>query len=436
MANKNGGNDEPNTGIAIALMIGLLVLFWFIFHDPIAKLFLSIGLGLIQPLKWTVGIFQPELFSGIEEHFRLTMGGYRLKDVSISVLFDVSSWAGSYYRWLLAPLMAFLAYRAWKHPIVGLQTSHTYESLIAYQSQYWKPIVPVCNLKLVDDTSEAWLPSRRCLDIAKANGLIHAHMLKLEETWELLETQLGDRFSLNRLKDHERALFAVFAARICRDKKEAAALLDNLNESCRKTGFPDYSVAHAAFAKYRSDKRVKEKIRGFGYSRTVLFQMLIDARAFDGKLATSNFIWLKPVDRILWYALDRAPVDGGRFQVAAFAEAIAITSQWQAESLAVKNKMRMGVTHDDPDKELYRVTIPYLVTALTAFVIDIEDCGEVEYPQTIASIIQTKTDERVRFDIIKNKYVVNGLAGYFAERLKRAKEQAAPKKTEKLQGEI
>ena len=410
-------------------MIAFFFIMWFVFHDPLAKLLLRIGLWLMYPLKLTLGWYEPGLFSGMEGEIQRSMTGGTLKLVDISVLVGLSSWMGTYYRWPLLVLMGWFAWKTWRHPIIHLHTAHTFESLIRYQSLTWKEIVPVANLDLCEDTSPAWRPARRCVDLAKENGLIHARLLKLEEAWIFLGKQLGERFTMAGMKPHEQALFAVFAARIARDKKESAALLNNLNESCRKTGLPDCAVAKDMFEKYRVDKRVLAKIKGFGYTRTVLFQMLVEARRYDGKLPTSNFIWLKPVDRTLWYALDRAPVDVERFQVAVFAEGMAVASQWQAEALAIKHGLRMGVTQIDSEtRASYRVNLPYLITAMTAFAIDLEDNGEIDYPPPIAARTQNNTNERVRFDIIRDNYIMAGLSGYFTKAAESAKAAAARKK--------
>lgn len=429
MAENNRGVDRPNTGLALVLMVALFIILWFVFHNTFAKIFLVIGQGLLQPLRFTVGLFQADIFDGLNSQFELSMTPANLKLVDFSTLVGLSSWMGQYYRWPLVLLMGWFAWRVWRHPILHLNTPHTFESLVQYQSQFWKQIVPVAHLNLVDDTSKPWLPARRCSDLAKEHKLIHARLLKLEETWLFLERQLGEVFNITAMKPHEKALFAVFAARIVRDKKAAAALLDEINESCRGSGIPNYKVADLLFEKYQADKRVLAKIRGYRYVRTVLFQMLVEARRFDGKLPTSSFVWLKPVDRTLWYGLERAPVDVGRYSIASFSEGISIAAQWQAESVAIQNRMRMGITRIDPDTETeYRVDIPYLVNAMTSLIIELEDSGDIDYPSSISSRIQSITNERIRFNYVRDEYVMPGLSGYFMKRNEQAKAAAIQKK--------
>lgn len=426
----NRGENQPNTLLGIGLMIALLFILWFVFHDPMARFFLTIGHGFFVVLKWTVGWFQPELFAGMERQFQGVMQPANLRKVEISHLTGLSSWMGTYFRWPVIVLMGAMAWRVWRHPIMWLNTRHTFETLIRYQSQFWKPIVPVVHLNLVDDTSPQWAPAQRCVQLAKDHRLIHARRLKLEEAWTLLENQLGIRFHPLRLKDHEKALFAVFAARIVRDKgkKTADGLLDALNESCRGKDKPDFSVVMGAYEKYKGDKRVLDKIKGYGYVRTVLFQMLVEARRFDGKLPTSHFLWLRPLDRTLWYALDRAPVDTGRYSIAGFPEGMAVVGQWQAESLALQNRMRMSVRRMDKDTGLtYQVSVPYLVNVLTAMAIDLEDFGEIDFPDKVASKVKKTSNERLRFNTLRDEYVMAGLTPYFEERYERARKAALAK---------
>lgn len=434
--NQGGQSTRPNAALAVGLLFVTILILWFVLHDQIVRFLLAIGWGFMQPLRWTVGLFDPAVFVEIDRW--IATAKQVPKQVDIYMMLTLSSEMGKYYRWPLLALMGFLAYKAWRHPIIHLRTRRTLESLVAYQSKVWKPIVPVAHRDLTNDTSPEWRPSRRCMDLAKEQRLIHAGRLKLPETWTYLEQQLGPRLNLDRLQEHEQALFAVFALRILRDRKGASALLDALNESCRGTGRPNYRIAQKVFQKFRHHKRVLSELKGYSYVRTALFQMLVVARAFDGKLPTSHFIWLKPVDRTLWYALDRAPVDPGRLQVASFSEGAAVASQWQAETLARKLKLRMGTTHRAAAAEpnapeiQYRVEIPYLVTAMVAFAIDLEDCGVVEFPPEIAAALaKQSTNERNRFNIVRDRYVMPGLAKVFEAKRELAANAARSRSTVK-----
>lgn len=89
----------------------------------------------------------------------------------------------------------------------------------------------------------------------------------------------------------------------------AQQLLDDLNRSCHtgtfegKKGYPDLGLADAAFKKYSVHPDAQAWLLKHPYPRTMLFAM--HKRASEsGKLPSSQFRWLKGMDRNLFYALN------------------------------------------------------------------------------------------------------------------------------------
>ena len=60
--------------------------------------------------------------------------------------------------------------------------------------------------------------------------------------------------------------------------------------------------------KYESTDRIQEIITSHAYVTTVMARALEAARE-KGRLGTSLFVWLKVVDRVLWYSLNQ---EGGQ----------------------------------------------------------------------------------------------------------------------------
>ena len=130
---------------------------------------------------------------------------------------------------------------------------------------------------------------------------------------ELLIGYLGQRIgSLEELKPHERALFAVFGARLLSNNADiglAQELLDALNRSCHthtfegKPGYPDLTLTDAAFRRYASTPLASDWLRRHPYPRTMLHSMHKQTDA-SGSLPSAHFRWLKGMDRELWYALN------------------------------------------------------------------------------------------------------------------------------------
>lgn len=100
---------------------------------------------------------------------------------------------------------------------------------------------------------------------------------------------------------HVRALFAVFAARNAGDTKSAEKLLAQISASSLKK--LNFDGADALYKKHQNVKGVQRILQTHGYTLTVMASMLEIARE-DGVQASADFLWLKPVDRRLWYMLN------------------------------------------------------------------------------------------------------------------------------------
>jgi intracellular multiplication protein IcmP len=101
---------------------------------------------------------------------------------------------------------------------------------------------------------------------------------------------------------HTRALFAVFIARINHDVASATDLLMQIGRSTTQKAL-DFSGVDALVAKYKDTKMVQKISQRHGYVLTVMPSFLELARS-DGVLSTADFLWLKPIDRPLWYVLN------------------------------------------------------------------------------------------------------------------------------------
>ncbi len=139
---------------------------------------------------------------------------------------------------------------------------------------------------------------------------------------KLFATQLGPLWGgTSRLPPHMKALFAIFAARLNGDGK-AMDLLKQLNISC--TTKLNFKGIDELCKKHESSKLVQQIIKSHAYVLTVMAAMLVGARQ-DGVQASADFLWLKPVDRRLWYVLNTV----GR--QTPFCEVAGVFAHWVAE---------------------------------------------------------------------------------------------------------
>ncbi|WP_029000933.1 secretion/conjugation apparatus DotM-related subunit [Azohydromonas australica] len=145
------------------------------------------------------------------------------------------------------------------------------------------------------------------------HALLIDGMLDRARCRELLAANLGTPVTdLAELQPHERALFAVFGARLLSNGKDGAAaqeLLDALNRSCHagtlkgQRGYPDLALAQPAFERYAQHPEAAQWLARHPYPKTLLHSMHKQVM-LSGALPSSHFRWLKGMDRGLWYALN------------------------------------------------------------------------------------------------------------------------------------
>lgn len=347
-------NSNPGPYV-FAMAVAFLVAGWIFVHDPMARVLLS-AISLVN-LPFSV------LPSGTEVDAWLSEAFLRVGDVTFGMVLRVASEAGKPYRWLVVPLAGYVIYSAMRSPVLRLRHEHTQQSLLEFHSRTWKAIVPFLKRDLTQNNKGPFAPGMSAPEFARKYRLVSDKQLDLTRARDVLERELGAKWAgPDKMRDYEKAMFAVFALRILRKKDAALELLNALNESARKSGKVNPKVALEAFESVKSDKKVLKAIKPHGYARTVLFAMLAKAREFDGILQPAMFLWLKEFDRTLFYALHRVPV-GGRMSFTAWIEGVAVANQWQAEVVAAD----LG----------RRLTKPYVDGAISALREDLYDTGVI-----------------------------------------------------------
>jgi intracellular multiplication protein IcmP len=144
--------------------------------------------------------------------------------------------------------------------------------------------------------------------------------------------QLGPYWSgFDRCPPHAAALAAVFMARMNRDRAAASHILETLDKT-GQSGKPDYGVAMSVIKKYQNAENVQSIVSKHAYLLTVLGSLLAGARD-DGVVPSAEFLWLKTVDRRLWYMLNCI----GR--QTPFAEVAGPFAHWRAEKAMGRSSM-------------------------------------------------------------------------------------------------
>lgn len=229
----------------------------------------------------------------------------------------LSQTVGSYLRYpIMLILLSLAGYLTWESPLQRFKNVFTIKKLRLLEQENWPQITPVVKLDLInaDLNSGPWAMAMSPLQFCKKNNLLN--LTKTTEgrynmslirgaTYRLFALQIGARWkNPESLPMYLQALYAVFVARINGDKKSADKLIDQLAISSA-SGKLDFSGVKEIIAKHAKSKAVQNVIRIHAYVTTVMASLLNSARE-AGVLASSEFIWLKPMDRTMWYMLNSA----------------------------------------------------------------------------------------------------------------------------------
>lgn len=318
MAKKNVDGKDKDDGVFIGGMI-LMVL-------------ILLGPLLIQIFWGKLGLLFSWLFTHIRQVeiwiFALAFDGAKTLWELLGLAIDAGgslslenfqimmSKTGYYVRWLFVPTAVGLAVFAFlRSPRERFSTIHTMESLAKQESAVWPEIAPVAGLqsKLIkaDPTSGEWASAMTEREFADLHNLLTSDeegkpAAKREESRAVFAKQVGAPWtSVDALPKHTKALFAIFAMRIGGDQAGALEKLRLMARTFADSGIAgmDTSWVNASIKKHGNHELVQRVLHRHAFIYTVMATMLQIAKA-DGVLASPMFIWVKTVDRGLWYTLN------------------------------------------------------------------------------------------------------------------------------------
>lgn len=332
------GQQEGAMGL-VWVIVGIFILLWgtwYFAHAEIVRLFFHLKIFEISIIRFFINVL-----GDTKQLILSTDPG----QVTFSMVMAVADNVGHYLRIPLIIILILMGITLYfKSTSVGFKQTHNMKSLLKTESQIWHYEAPILNLDLVntDIDKGVWAmaltpmsfakkykllkvkkKSRRSEDRLSRHEKVVAVVLKNKAS-KVFAKQLGRLWQgAEKLKPHEKALYAVFAAKAARHADEARELLAEISRSAGR-GKINFSGAQAVLAKYKDDSAVVEVTQKHAYLFTVMASMLQLARS-DGVLSSSEFLWLKPIDRKLWFMLNAV----GR--QTAFAEISGPFAHWKAE---------------------------------------------------------------------------------------------------------
>jgi intracellular multiplication protein IcmP len=236
-------------------------------------------------------------------------------------MLDFTRSVGNYIRYPVAVILVGLAFFLYKSDItLKFRKSYDMKKLRAQEQYNWPAIMPCIKQDLVDiDINEGpWAMALTPMEFARKNGLLRKDDALLDnpvpgeemtaavrrgDAKRVFTLQLGPYWDgFDHAPPYARALAAVCMARMNRDRPGALHILESLDKSTTE-GKPDYSVAFPTIKKFQNEKNVQEIVSQHAYLLTVMASLLAASR-LDGVVPSAEFLWLKTVDRRLWYMLN------------------------------------------------------------------------------------------------------------------------------------
>src|SRR5262249_47727793 len=136
--------------------------------------------------------------------------------------------------------------------------------------------------------------------------------------------QLGPTWSgVHKLPIEIKALAVIFIARALREREIADNFLTQIAQSAA-SGRLNFVGVEKQLENYANSKPIKWLETRHAYVYTLMASLLELART-DGVLASAEFLWVKPVNRRLWYILNSV----GR--TTAVVEVSGVYAHWLAE---------------------------------------------------------------------------------------------------------
>lgn len=320
MAPQGGqqGQGSSDTGmdllwIITACVIGLIFI-WYFFHVAIVA-------TVLQIKYWEaslIGLFTPKILP-----LKNAIAVAAPKNVTANQLLAVAAEVGRYLRYPFGLILLLLAVRVYRSS-AGTRFCETFsmKSLLKQELNNWPYANVVSGLDLVkqDIQKGPWAMALTAMQFSKKYKLLDVEKKQLGATG--LSREMGYEAKVNKYRAHKvfvrqlgelwrspeeltpqcRALFVIFAAKAMGDRDVANKLLRQIARSAKDPEL-NLSGVDALIPKYKDNKIVKEIIARHAFEYGVLAAMLELARS-DGVLASAEFLWLKPRDRVLWYVLN------------------------------------------------------------------------------------------------------------------------------------
>lgn len=319
MAGKNetsSTNTEATWFVAAAVIGGALVGIWFLGRQYIVYAIFGLKWAQMKVYEMTVGLGSVgrDYLEYIEGVFRGEIDPSTIPWEHFSAVADrVGSVMKVGVSGLILALAVLVVFRMKGN---GYSAQFTLGQLISFQARHWKTLATSAGFN-PDKGSKNMMPAMRPVDWIHSLG----HKVKMTKalTFEPeiraaveigLKKQLGPSWKpVPKLPLHVRCLLAIFATHTTRkgsalDLRQQIAVIfaTTTDKAKRDRQLEELIAPHLANEKIM--KPLLEKAEKHAFVNTVMIRLLQHVRIEAGVLASADFLWVKDLDRSLWYALN------------------------------------------------------------------------------------------------------------------------------------
>ena len=321
MSKGGGGGQDANSENSYAMLWVLALIFvlaaviWHFFKNQLITFF--IALKKYEILMVSFFIDNENMQKAIRWTEAANYTNITMQDVTV-----ISTFIGEYLKYPICFILVVMGIIMLKGTASMRYTkAYNMDTLAQQEKDNWPQISPVVDIDLIaEDVGKGpWAMSMNPMQFARHYKLLKVEMMAdRKAAWkqegvtkatvvrdlatQAFAAQLGPLWQgVDALPPHTKALYAVFLARVEHDTDACRAYLGKMSRSAAK-GTMDYSLTDEYIKKYQS-KAADKCQKKHAYVSTVMVAMLQLART-DGVLASADFLWVKPIDRRLWYVLN------------------------------------------------------------------------------------------------------------------------------------
>ncbi len=334
--NQEQGSDKNAYYIIWLLILVFIVgaIVWYLFQVELKLFFIYVRIYEITAIHFFFGLI-PSDFPWIGEtcdqlynQVGVDLAAARQltpENVNMEIAGVLSEAAGQYLRYPIGILLFCLGILVFRFNVhLRLRKKFNMHTLSLQERVNWPQIKIVTELDLVNEDLDSgpWAMAMSPVQFARKNRLVTVEMAAASQSpfskiqapefvvtvdkvraERAFSVQLGRTWhGCEAMLPYRRAIFAIFAARGTRDTKAANALVVQLATSAAN-GQVDCKGADELWKKHIKEKRVQEICAAHAYEFTVFISLLQFARE-DGVVPSSDFLWIKPLDRRLWYVIN------------------------------------------------------------------------------------------------------------------------------------